>query len=197
MRLEMTVRFATSSTSTLRNQTGVRKVCDANYGAYLHTAGADQRSGRLPNLVTTPRMTRRCEKLVLYKSNNRRHVMGETTPTARQRWTCGGCDLRWASTKIEHCPVCHRSFRSTRLADQHRVGPFDSTRRCLTDDELREKGAAPRDAGRDGTIWTVASSWTPEIAARFPPRTLTTDSGLGVGSPAAQPATQPRNVDEP
>lgn len=39
-----------------------------------------------------------------------------------------------------YCPTCKEPFRSLSLFDQHRVGSFSEGRRCLTPEEMLEKG---------------------------------------------------------
>lgn len=59
--------------------------------------------------------------------------------------TCSICGQRFLPT-VGHCSGgrwggCCRSFRSGRDGDDHRIGDFnDGSRRCMTDDELRERG---------------------------------------------------------
>jgi hypothetical protein len=42
------------------------------------------------------------------------------------RITCGGCAADWAGADRAHCPICHVTFDSSALYDDHRDGG-----RCL------------------------------------------------------------------
>jgi hypothetical protein len=46
---------------------------------------------------------------------------------------------------MEHCTACHETFSGTTAGDRHRVGEHSipigpNRRRCLTPDEMRDKG---------------------------------------------------------
>jgi hypothetical protein len=50
---------------------------------------------------------------------------------------------------MPYCATCGEPFQSQTLFDKHRVGTFEPmTRRCLTPDEMREKGWT-----HDGRTW--------------------------------------------
>ena len=63
--------------------------------------------------------------------------------------TCGTCGRRFPGSDRNggHCMTCHLSFASQTGAEKHRVGKFENravgqanTRRCLTVEELADKG---------------------------------------------------------
>jgi hypothetical protein len=45
------------------------------------------------------------------------------------------------------CPSCHQRFNSTYAFDRHRIGQYESTRRCLTNSQMLGKGMARNKAG--------------------------------------------------
>jgi hypothetical protein len=62
--------------------------------------------------------------------------------------------------KLEHCPGCHLTFTCTAAGDMHRVGKHSVTggparRRCLTPDEMLDKGMTRSARGR----WTTGGNW--------------------------------------
>ena len=62
------------------------------------------------------------------------------------------CGATWTGLRIEHCMACHQSFTGTTAGDRHRVGDHNTyvgpdRRRCLTPDEMREKGMAQNARG--------------------------------------------------
>lgn len=69
--------------------------------------------------------------------------------------TCRKCGTTWAGLRIEHCTECHETFTGTSSGDRHRVGDHATftgpdRRRCLTPDEMRDKGMAQNARGQ----WT-------------------------------------------
>lgn len=70
--------------------------------------------------------------------------------------TCGRCGATWSGYKPEHCQMCHETFSGTRSGDKHRVGRYEPMeRRCLTPDEMRDKGMRQNSAG----IWTTGGDY--------------------------------------
>lgn len=74
------------------------------------------------------------------------------------------CGAKWTGARIEHCPACHETFTGTSAGDKHRTGDHATSvgpdrRRCLTVDEMLEKGIA---RNRRGHWMTSAGSarWT-------------------------------------
>ena len=70
--------------------------------------------------------------------------------------TCNKCSASWAGLRIEHCPSCHQTFTGSTAGDMHRVGDHavfegPDRRRCLTADEMTEKGMTQNDRG----VWTT------------------------------------------
>ena len=63
------------------------------------------------------------------------------------------------------CSTCGRDFGSLRAFDLHRIGPHATSRRCLSERELRERGYAPNRYGR-WTILSEANREAPEAAFR-------------------------------
>lgn len=45
------------------------------------------------------------------------------------------------------CPTCGRYFNSTSAFDKHRAGAFGVDRRCMSEDEMRERGMCENAAG--------------------------------------------------
>ena len=75
-------------------------------------------------------------------------------------WTCRICGDRIVGTKLEHCPVCHETFTCTAAGDMHRVGDHGAIdgpnkRRCLTPEEMLDKGMTRNTRGR----WTTGGRW--------------------------------------
>jgi len=81
---------------------------------------------------------------------------------------------------LAFCRTCGRDFSGDRMFDRHRVGSYEhdwsmdhpDSRRCLTDQEMREKGWRPltedelRNSRRDGQrygfgieMWVDPSEW--------------------------------------
>lgn len=65
------------------------------------------------------------------------------------------CGATWTGLRMEHCTACHETFSGTTAGDKHRVGEHhiwvgQSRRRCLTPDEMRDKGMAQNARG----VWT-------------------------------------------
>lgn len=70
------------------------------------------------------------------------------------RTTCH-CGAEWSGLRIEHCTACHATFTGTTAGDRHRTGDHNEStgpnrRRCLTAEEMRERGMAQNDRGQ----WT-------------------------------------------
>lgn len=57
------------------------------------------------------------------------------------------------------CPTCQRYFSRTSTFDQHRIGPYDGDRRCMTVTEMTTKGMVNRD-GVWGNPGPAVSHWT-------------------------------------
>lgn len=65
------------------------------------------------------------------------------------------CGATWTGLRIEHCTECHETFTGTSSGDKHRVGDHaiftgPTRRRCLSADEMRDKGMAQNKRGQ----WT-------------------------------------------
>jgi hypothetical protein len=50
-------------------------------------------------------------------------------------------------TNLCHCSGCGLDFKSVSAFDSHRTGRHGPERRCLTEQELRDKGFEPNDKG--------------------------------------------------
>lgn len=77
-------------------------------------------------------------------------------------WTCRTCGDRIVGMKLEHCPACHKTFTCTAAGDMHRVGGHGVTdgpdrRRCLTPEEMLDKGMTHNTRGR----WSTGGRWKP------------------------------------
>ena len=51
-----------------------------------------------------------------------------------------GCATLPTGTRAQHCTECHEVFAGPYPGDLHRVGEFPDGRRCLTVDEMTERG---------------------------------------------------------
>lgn len=76
-------------------------------------------------------------------------------------WTCRTCRATITGRKLEHCALCHETFTCTAAGDMHRVGRHGVTdgpsrRRCLTPDEMRDKGMSRSRLGH----WTTGRRWS-------------------------------------
>ncbi|HLG79143.1 MAG TPA: hypothetical protein VFA09_03125 [Ktedonobacteraceae bacterium] len=61
---------------------------------------------------------------------------------------------------ISHCRACQHTFTSITAFDLHRSGSYErSTRRCLTEEEMRAKGMT-----RNGRGW-----WSAPSRGKIPP----------------------------
>lgn len=74
------------------------------------------------------------------------------------RTTCRACGTSWTGLRIEHCDECHETFTGTTSGDMHRTGKHHLSsgpdrRRCLTRDEMRDKGMARNARGQ----WTTGA----------------------------------------
>lgn len=76
-------------------------------------------------------------------------------------FTCRTCHVTVHGLRAEHCTVCHRTFSGATSGDMHRVGKHGiktgpDRRRCLTGDELTERGLI-----YDGTktLWRLPGTW--------------------------------------
>lgn len=79
--------------------------------------------------------------------------------------TCTACGKSWGGLRAEHCTVCHETFSGTTAGDRHRTGDHavfvgPDRRRCLTADEMRDKGLEQNTKG----IWTNGGDFP---AAKF------------------------------
>lgn len=77
--------------------------------------------------------------------------------------TCRKCEATWTGMRIEHCPSCCMTFTGASSGDMHRVGDHavfegPDRRRCLTADEMTEKGMARNDRGH-WTTGKVTTHW--------------------------------------
>jgi hypothetical protein len=77
---------------------------------------------------------------------------------------CKRCDTTWTGLRIEHCPACHQTFTGSTSGDMHRTGDHGvfegpERRRCLTPDEMREKGMAQNARGH----WTTGRAFDPSL----------------------------------
>ena len=73
--------------------------------------------------------------------------------------TCPPCGTTWTGHRIEHCTVCHETFTGTSAGDKHRTGGHavfvgPERRRCLTPDEMRDKGMSQNERGQ----WTLGGT---------------------------------------
>lgn len=55
------------------------------------------------------------------------------------------CGASWTGMRMEHCPECHETFTGTIAGDKHRTGKHHLStgpdrRRCMTSDEMTNKG---------------------------------------------------------
>lgn len=69
---------------------------------------------------------------------------------------CQKCRKTWGGLRAEHCRVCHETFSGSSAGDKHRTGDHGvfvgpERRRCLTSDEMTERGMEQNDRG----IWTT------------------------------------------
>ena len=76
--------------------------------------------------------------------------------------TCGTCSATWTGLRIEHCPSCHATFTGASSGDMHRVGDHavfegPDRRRCLSPEEMTEKGMSVNSRAH----WTTAHSTEP------------------------------------
>lgn len=76
-------------------------------------------------------------------------------------WTCRHCHKPIHGQRSEHCPVCHETFTGTTAGDMHRRGDHGITtgpnrRRCLTTDEMLDRGMTQDSHGR----WTTGRAYT-------------------------------------
>lgn len=60
-------------------------------------------------------------------------------------WTCRTCHVTITGRRLKHCPYCHETFTRTAAGDMHRSGVHGASRgpdrrRCLTSDEMLDKG---------------------------------------------------------
>ena len=60
-------------------------------------------------------------------------------------------------SRAQHCTACCQTFGGTKIGDTHRIGQFDprdprDARRCLTVEEMVEKGWTQDDRG----VWHMA-----------------------------------------
>lgn len=77
-------------------------------------------------------------------------------------WTCRTCGEAITGRKLEHCPVCHKTFTCTTAGDMHCAGRHGVTdgprrRRCLTPDEMLDKGMTQNCRGH----WTTGGHRPP------------------------------------
>ena len=80
-------------------------------------------------------------------------------PSRPAPFGCQQCGTRWSGLRIEHCKACHETFTGTSAGDMHRTGKHglregSDRRRCLTPDEMREKGMTQNARGQ----WTTGQS---------------------------------------
>ena len=78
------------------------------------------------------------------------------------------CGATWTGMRMEHCDSCHRTFSGSTAGDKHRTGEHHifvgpKRRRCLTEDEMTDKGMERNARG----IWTNGgtSYWATDGAA--------------------------------
>lgn len=61
------------------------------------------------------------------------------------------CGEGWSGYRVQHCPACCLTFSGTTAGDAHRVGDWEprttTPRRCLTVDEMTERGMKPNAYG--------------------------------------------------
>jgi hypothetical protein len=78
--------------------------------------------------------------------------------------TCGKCEATWTGSRIEHCTVCHETFTGATSGDMHRVGDHavfegPDRRRCLSVEEMTEKGMTRNGRGQWTSGQHTGSAW--------------------------------------
>lgn len=63
------------------------------------------------------------------------------------------CGAEWGGMRTSHCTVCHQTFNSDSAGDMHRVGEHHLStgpkrRRCLTIEEMLDRGMVLNSRGR-------------------------------------------------
>ena len=68
--------------------------------------------------------------------------------------SCAGCEATWTGTSTQHCSAhgCHQTFTGTTAGDMHRVGG-PTERRCLTVEEMVEKGMRGKKGATGVVVW--------------------------------------------
>ncbi len=81
------------------------------------------------------------------------------------------CGATWTGSRAEHCAACCQTFSGTTAGDAHRVGKHDvftgpDRRRCLTTDEMTERGMVRNKRG----LWSMGgtSPWADTTPTRSP-----------------------------
>jgi hypothetical protein len=98
-----------------------------------------------------------------------------------------------SGTRRCQCPTCGEYFRSESGFDRHRVGSFETGRRCLTQEEMLERGLVRDERG----LWVrgrkSVSQW-PLGRARVAKQTI---SGGEVGKGSGSPQITAQKLDVP
>ena len=94
------------------------------------------------------------------------------------------CGASFGGARTEHCCVCHHTFTGTSSGDRHRTGRHEvfegpDRRRCLSVEEMLEKGMAQNKHG----YWTTGSQ-----DPRF------CDSPSALETPGSNPGTSSTTV---
>jgi hypothetical protein len=94
--------------------------------------------------------------------------------------TCQRCLATWTGLKGQHCKSCHATFTGTDAGDRHRTGHHAVTegperRRCLTPDEMRDKGLSQNAKG----LWGRSQALDVDALARITGRDSTRRSNAG------------------
>ncbi|HET6914503.1 MAG TPA: hypothetical protein VFH56_00285 [Acidimicrobiales bacterium] len=72
---------------------------------------------------------------------------------------CNRCDATWGGAHMEHCCPCGETFSGATAGDLHRTGDHavsvgPDRRRCLSVDEMLEKGMTYRVNAHGTRIWS-------------------------------------------
>lgn len=83
------------------------------------------------------------------------------------------CGAKWSGHRIEHCPSCHETFTGTSAGDRHRTGDHalstgPDRRRCLSADEMRERGMRQNERGQWGNGGEMPRFWDAQATQERP-----------------------------
>lgn len=87
--------------------------------------------------------------------------------------TSCNCGATWSGHRIEHCPSCHETFTGTSAGDRHRVGDHalskgPKRRRCLSVEEMSERGMTKNARGQWGNGGEMPRFWDAQAAQERP-----------------------------